>query len=353
MAELRVDGGRRRWQIPGLRAATQVGWGKLGELDELGNSRQVGNRWQATAASRCSHATALRTMATPARGRIPLNDRMVNVEPQPPGEERSFPSADWLDSPLGTYLVEQEQRYFDAAVADLFGYHAIQIGLPQVDLLRTSRMTLRTRAAPLAPADLRTEYTALPVASNVVDLVLLPHVLEFSLNPHQILREVERVLMPDGHLLIAGLNPWSLWGIRRTLTGSAGDFPWQGEFISLLRLKDWLTLLGFEVTAGRMACYAPPVTQPKWLRRWSFMESAGDRWWPFAGGVYFLQAVKRVHGMRVIMPRWPERARARAALAVVPRRVREPELGQIAARDRSPDITRNPQHRTARTNDHR
>jgi SAM-dependent methyltransferase len=252
---------------------------------------------------------------------------MLNAEPGSTGA----PSAEWLETPLGAYLVEQEQRHFDSAVADLFGYHAIQIGLPQIDLLRASRMTLRTRAAPIAPADLRTDYAALPVASNVVDLVVLPHVLEFSLHPHQILREVERILMPDGQLLIAGLNPWSLWGIQRTLSGGGGEFPWQGEFISLLRLKDWLTLLGFEATAGRMACYVPPVTQAGWLRRWGFMESAGNRWWPFAGGVYFLQAVKRVHGMRVIQPRWTERVRARPSLAVVPRRVSEPDA--VAARE--------------------
>jgi len=252
---------------------------------------------------------------------------MVNAEAASTGT----PSADWLATPLGAYVVEQEQRHFDSAVVDLFGYHAIQIGLPQVDLLRASRMTLRTRAAPLAPAGLRTAYTALPIASNVIDLVVLPHVLEFSLHPHQILREVERILMPEGQLLIAGLNPWSLWGIRRTLAGGGGEFPWQGEFISLLRLKDWLTLLGFEVTAGRMACYVPPVVQPGWLRRWGFMESAGNRWWPFAGGVYFLQAVKRVPGIRVIQPRWTERVRARPALAVVPRQARQPDAA--AARE--------------------
>jgi|LNFM01.1.fsa_nt_gb SAM-dependent methyltransferase len=258
--------------------------------------------------------------------RMETQVEMLNAEPAAPGA----PNADWLATPLGSYLVEREQRFFDAAVVDLFGYNAVQVGLPHVDLLRASRMTLRARAAPIAPAELRTDYTALPIGANVVDLVVLPHVLEFSLHPHQILREVERVLMPDGHLLISGLNPWSLWGIRRTLAGAGGEFPWQGEYISLLQLKDWLTLLGFEVTAGRMACYAPPCAQQKWLRRCGFMEAAGNRWWPFAGGVYFLQAVKRVVGMRVIQPRWSERRRVKPALAVVPRRVRQSDA--VAAR---------------------
>ena len=220
-------------------------------------------------------------------------------------------AAEWFASPLGRYVIRQELSYVDHAVADVFGFNAFQLGLPEHDFLRASRIPLRCRVAPQGAVDLRADFPDLPLASHSVDLLVLPHVLEFSLHPHQILREVERILMPDGQLLIAGLNPWSLWGIQRTLSGGGGEFPWQGEFISLLRLKDWLTLLGFEVTAGRMACYVPPVTQAGWLRRWGFMESAGNRWWPFAGGVYFLQAVKRVHGMRVIQPRWTERVRAR------------------------------------------
>ena len=70
------------------------------------------------------------------------------------------------------------------------------------------------------------------------------------------------------------------------------------------RLKDWLTLLSLETQAGAFGCYGPAVTDPRWIQRWSFMDKAGDRWWPFVGGVYLLQAVKRVRGMRLIMPRW-------------------------------------------------
>jgi hypothetical protein len=87
--------------------------------------------------------------------------KMVNAQPPGPGA----PNADWLATPLGTYLVEQEQRFFDAAVVDLFGYNALQIGLPHVDLLRASRMALRDRIAPLAPAGLRADCTALPIAA--------------------------------------------------------------------------------------------------------------------------------------------------------------------------------------------
>ena len=96
-------------------------------------------------------------------------------------------------------------------------------------------------------------------------------------------------------------------------------FPWASQFINLPRLKDWLALLELEISAGKMGCYAPPFAQDKWLKRFGFMEAAGDRWWPIAGGVYFLHVIKRVRGMRLLMPKWREEAARRPVLSVVPK----------------------------------
>ena len=100
-------------------------------------------------------------------------------------------------------------------------------------------------------------------------------------------------MRPDGQLVIAGFNPFSLFGARRYF-GRGETPPWNGSFIALYRLKDWLALLGFEVTGGGLDGYVPPFAQEKWLTRFGFFESAGDRWWPIAGGVYYLRATKRV-----------------------------------------------------------
>ena len=110
--------------------------------------------------------------------------------------------------------------------------------------------------------------------------------------------------MPEGHVIVAGFNPWSPWGARQAFDRSRDAFPWRGQFINLPRLKDWMALLGIEIAAGRMCCYIPPVMSERWIDRFSFLEAAGDRWWPFAGGVYFLHGIKRVQGMRVITPQW-------------------------------------------------
>ncbi|MEP6879868.1 MAG: methyltransferase domain-containing protein [Nitrosospira sp.] len=232
---------------------------------------------------------------------------------------------EWFETSLGQYLLEREQNHFDEAVADVFGYNAMQIGFPQYDFLRANRMPLQFCAGTEESAAVRASPEFLPIETNSIDLVLLPHVLEFSSNPHQILREVQRVLMPEGHVIVCGFNPRSLWGVRgvlglvedRFLRSVEGQFPWRGNFISLPRLKDWLTLLDFEITKDRLCCYAPPFSQEKWLKRFSFMEAAGDRWWPFSGGIYFLTAVKRVHGMRVIKPEWKEVRAARRGMAPV------------------------------------
>ena len=124
--------------------------------------------------------------------------------------------------------------------------------------------------------------------------------------------------------MLSGFNPWSLWGGRRAF-GSKTGFPWNGRFVNLPRIKDWLSLLELEITGGQMSCYTPPCVTEKWLARFDFMDAAGDRWWPFAGGIYFLQAVKRVRGMRLILPKWSDRLAPKKDLAPAPKKVRQRE----------------------------
>jgi SAM-dependent methyltransferase len=214
--------------------------------------------------------------------------------------------SEWFASEQGGYVLRREQDYFDRTVADIFGFNAVQLGLPEQDFLHNSRIPLRFSAGNQSGNAVRLVCTELPFDCDSLDLVLLPHVLEFSDNPHQIIREVERVLMPEGNLIISGFNPVSLWGLHRAL-GRKHGYPWSGHFINLTRMKDWLALLGFEVVGGRFAVYTPPFHHAKWLERFAFMEKAGDRWWAVSGGVYFLHAIKRVPGMRLIKPNWNER----------------------------------------------
>ncbi len=249
--------------------------------------------------------------------------------------------ADFLASAAGRYVLDWEQRLFDQAVPDIFGYHAMQLGVPQINALRENRMPLRcialdgSAAVPAGPAGrtgacpileargevaLLARFDDLPFASQSIDLLVLPHVLEFAQEPHRVLREADRVLVPEGQIVITGFNPASLWGARHWMgrLGARPFLPPSSQLIALPRLKDWLKLLSFEVNRGRFGCYVPSVRSEAWLSRWSFLEKAGDRWWPVLGGVYALTAVKRVHGMRLVGLARKRREDRRPALAPAP-----------------------------------
>lgn len=265
----------------------------------------------------------------------------------------------WLETPPGRYVLAWEQVGFDSLVADIFGFNAVQIGVLEMPALRSNRMpfvfaagepqveVVAPAAAPptveegaAAPARVRAHVhirlEELPFASQSIDLLVLPHALEFADDPHRVLREVERVLIPEGQVVISGFNPVSLWGARQVIgrTFNAPFLPREGQFLVLPRLKDWLKLLGFEVNRGHFGCYRPPFKAEAWQNRLGFMESAGSRWWPFCGAVYMIHAIKRVQGMRLIGPAWKDRKRAAAALQPSVNRTRE-SGPNLTARDRA------------------
>jgi SAM-dependent methyltransferase len=231
----------------------------------------------------------------------------------------------WFSTPQGGYVLDWELAQFDSAVEDVFGFRAVQIGLPELDFLRQNRIPYRFSLALEPGAALAADPLQLPLASQSVDLVVLPHVLEGHPNPHDVLRETERVLMPEGQVVISGFNTGSLWRLRQIFTMQKTQSPWDAKFISLLRLRDWLRVLGFELNGGTFGRYAPPFREKLWLERFQFMEKAGARWWPIAGGIYVVRAVKRVHGMRVVTPAWRQERARRRALAAIPQRSHKEE----------------------------
>lgn len=269
----------------------------------------------------------------------------------------------WLKTPPGQYLLDWEHAQFERVVADIFGYHALQLGLPDLNALQASRIPHRWLASPYLPEDdvnyainniankaintlssgqkrglvkdsdrnskdsleegvaeaeakakakriaFCTEFEALPFSENSLDLLILPHSLELSPDPHATLREAERVLVPEGKLIICGFNPLSLWGFKQKRSRlykrlSLGDLylPEAGEFIGYRRLRDWLRLLNFDVEPGHFGCYRPAVRSASMLQRFGWIDTLGEQYWPILGAVYFVVAVKRVRGMRMVSP---------------------------------------------------
>ncbi len=220
----------------------------------------------------------------------------------------------WSISWPGRAVLAAERAVLDAVLPNLFGYYLVQIGsLADPQAVNASR--IRSRVCVVEGRDLLGDDSslvvgspqALPFAADSVDVVLLQHVLEFQRSPHEALREAERVLVPEGHLVLAGFNPYSLFGLWRATDRRRASPPWSGRFVSLTRVKDWLALLGLEPTDVRMVFFRPPFSRPALLRRLRRMESIGARLWPYTGAVYVVVARKRIATLTPIKPRWVPR----------------------------------------------
>jgi SAM-dependent methyltransferase len=242
----------------------------------------------------------------------------------------------WLSTPAGVYLLEWEQAQLDELVADLFGYHALQLGMPELQGLRTNRMPHQWLASSeFDPSvaeralDFAAHSVALPFQADSLDLLVMPHSLELSLDAHASLREAHRVLVPEGHVVITGLNPTSLWGWRHKRSKWYQRLGYDGlsappceEMIAYWRLRDWLRLLGFEVKVSQFGCWRPALDNAKWLHRWSWMDRLGAQWWPIFGGSYVIVAVKKVHGARIVGARWKQqRSPTKAVVGIAQRQV--------------------------------
>ena len=205
---------------------------------------------------------------------------------------------------LGQYCLAWEQNEFDKLVSDCFGYNALQLGASSINFLRNNRIALKiagdremrnlTHVPDKTSSCVRLQPETLPFDSESIDLVLLPHTLEQAEDPHSVLREAARVLIPGGRVILTGFNLTSLWGLRVGMQkfGLPRFLPAR-NFMTVPQVRDWLQLLSFNVDRGAFGCYGWYKTNkrakyPEWI------EKAGDRWWPQCGALYDLSAVKTV-----------------------------------------------------------
>ena len=213
----------------------------------------------------------------------------------------------WFDSVLGSALLELEQRVVSDALADVFGFELLQLGRwgTCLDLCSSARTQHHRCVAPDAagPGSIRADFAALPIATASVEAVLLPHTLEHAPHPHQLLREVERVLMGEGHVLVCGFNPVGPWGVRHLV--SRRRFPPPAtRLLSEGRLCDWLRLLGFEVVDARRYLFVPPWNQRLSVRSRDWLEQRGPRLAGPLAGAYLVKARKHVRALTPIRPTW-------------------------------------------------
>ena len=217
----------------------------------------------------------------------------------------------WFQSQLGRWLTQQEQCCLDKKVVRLFGYHLVQIGAPDPSLRLLDHSPAKNKVVVDSTVDemsrgvsLQADPQQLPLASDSVDGVIMHHALDFAADPHQALREVERILIPEGQLIVVGFNPWSLWGVWRLFHLRHRRPPWSGHFFTARRLSDWLSLLGFEQERVEYLVYRPPMHSPAIMQKLAFLDHVGARAWQGGGGVYVIRAVKRTITMTPIRPKW-------------------------------------------------
>lgn len=233
--------------------------------------------------------------------------------------------ARWLQSPLGQALLQREARVVEEALDGIFGEQCLQLGVwgePRgfVRFARTQRCATIAHPDNVAHPDAATGFVTpdvwgqlhcLPVATDTIDVVLLPHTLEFSDRPHAILREVQRVLRSDGHVVILGFKPGGIWGLRRLF--GAGIPPGVENLISERRIADWLQLLDMRIHRQDRYFFRWPVsgnrslTSPDWERR-------GERWWPELAACYMLTAQKRLLALTPVKKPWLARPKVVGSL---------------------------------------
>jgi SAM-dependent methyltransferase len=220
----------------------------------------------------------------------------------------------WLAEPLGGLLLREECAAVAASLECAFGLHCLQVGdWGGPDAFLASARTRRAswvsgRAA--RGAALVADPAELPLQSDSVDVMLLPHTLEFAPNPHEVLRESARVLAGEGELLIVGFEPLGAWALRNRFT-RGGSPPGIVRTLPAARVSEWLKLVGFEAGPPGRFLYVPPLAGLANGRLRGFFERAGRRGWPRFSGAYLLHARKRVQSMT------PVRLRQRTRTAVI------------------------------------
>ena len=210
----------------------------------------------------------------------------------------------WLASAYGQSCLAAEKPHVDRALRQISGPRVLQIGdtfddysLCALDFPQLIKVNHDLIAAPKSVSTIIADAAFLPFDAGCLSTVVLPHVLEGHQLPHQVLREVHRVLMPEGHLILTGFNPASMLGLQRYFNPRGA---YRGHYYTVKRVKDWLQLLGFEVVGSAMYQYAPLVKSDGLRNTLNFINSVGDRCLPMAGGGYMISAKKREIGMRLV-----------------------------------------------------
>ena len=230
---------------------------------------------------------------------------------------------EWYKTELGQALLEMEKYGLGSLLEHIFGYNLVQLGCldehPLIDQSRTSYQytleSVSSRHQACQYTHIITSFSELPISNYSIDAVVLPHTLEFEREPHQILREVERILVAEGKAIFLGFNPVSLlgmwhkyWEMKNRIASNNKvlrmPLPSCGQLISQKRLRDWLQLLGFDIEVMNEYFYRPPFKNATLLKKLEFIERAGQFSRILPAGAYLMVATKRVSTLTPVRQKW-------------------------------------------------
>lgn len=217
---------------------------------------------------------------------------------------------EWFHGALGTRLHAAETQHLEHILPNHFGYYAVQLGAPtfaqwlQYSPIKHQLWVGSPCDYPISALQVRSDYHHLPLAANSIDLMVLPHVLEFVTSPQRVLQETTEALIPNGSLIILGFNPTSFWGLWRKWHRKSKDVPWQGDYIGITRLRSWLETYGCTIEDYSTFYFRPPVNSDAVSEQLLFMESFGRMTMPHYGGVFCVVARKQESCITPLKTRW-------------------------------------------------
>lgn len=205
----------------------------------------------------------------------------------------------WYQSVPGKMLLETEVAELNKILPKYFGSHLLQVGGPsECFIFEKSPIRNRIRISPeFAPVfkgtSVRGHLIPLCFFPESIDVILLPHVLEFVKNPIALLQEIHTCLKPEGVVILLSFNPLSLWGISKFLHQHK-RLPWKGHFPTTMQLNQWLKKAEFNIVERKSIIFRPPVMEQSWMKKLFFLEMFGRACWNSFGAVNIVVAKKRV-----------------------------------------------------------
>ena len=207
----------------------------------------------------------------------------------------------WFKTLAGAVLLEQELAELERILPGIPGQMAIQLGgIQEISFLKNCAMSKLYFASQqishqCVKTSIQCDYENLPFESNSVSLIILPHTLEFCTCPAQLLREIYRVLLPGGRLVILEFNRWSLW---------SWVYPGSGRFYSIWNVKKWLNESGYVEIFNKSFFFLGAAKKTFNARLLKFSDVLGQIFTPKMGAVYLIYAQKKMTGSTPIVSLW-------------------------------------------------